>query len=179
MGCKISAPGLEKAIAGTSMYKYNSDDELPDIHELLADDISRVRKMVKFKNEGVGVIASTLGSLEALLVGDSLMIDFLEDGENSCVERVYRRHQQGRCHEVAKRHPHRRREEEKEGVRHYPCLRCESFARCGTVREEVRRSHHSRRDHLPSVRPIQAVDDQVSKREERTTEERCRVSLCA
>lgn len=69
MGCKIAAPGLEKAIAGTSMYKYQSDDELPDIHELLADDIDRVRKMVKFKHEGVGVVASTLGSLEALLVG--------------------------------------------------------------------------------------------------------------
>jgi translation initiation factor 5B len=73
MGCKIAAPGLEKAIAGTSLYKYTNDDELPEIHELLAEDIAKVRKMVKFKNEGVGVIASTLGSLEALLVRLSLL----------------------------------------------------------------------------------------------------------
>ena len=51
------------------MYKYEDDDELEGLHDLLSDDIDRVRKMVKFKNEGVGVIASTLGSLEALLVG--------------------------------------------------------------------------------------------------------------
>ena len=50
------------------MYKYTEDEELEEIHELLADDIDRVRKMVKFKTEGVGVVASTLGSLEALLV---------------------------------------------------------------------------------------------------------------
>lgn len=70
IGCKISAQGLEKAIAGSSMYKYADDEELEDIHDLLADDIDRVRKMVKFKSEGVGVVASTLGSLEALLVGN-------------------------------------------------------------------------------------------------------------
>ena len=68
MGCKISAHGLEKAIAGTSMYRYDDDEELPSLRELLVDDIQRVRKLVKFKSEGVGVIASTLGSLEALLV---------------------------------------------------------------------------------------------------------------
>jgi translation initiation factor IF-2 len=50
------------------MYKYTDDEELEEIHDLLSDDIDRVRKMVKFRSEGVGVVASTLGSLEALLV---------------------------------------------------------------------------------------------------------------
>jgi translation initiation factor 5B len=86
MGCKVAAQGLEKAIAGTSLYKYTSDDELHDIHELLSDDINRVRKMVKFRNEGVGVIASTLGSLEALLVSLYLKKVVLENRKNSSIE---------------------------------------------------------------------------------------------
>lgn len=51
------------------MYKYDTEEELAEYEDLLSDDIKRVKKMVKFKSEGVGVVASTLGSLEALLVG--------------------------------------------------------------------------------------------------------------
>ena len=35
---------------------------------MLDEDIKKVKKMIKLKPEGVGVAASTLGSLEALLV---------------------------------------------------------------------------------------------------------------
>lgn len=68
MGCKIAAAGLEKAIAGSSMFRYETEEELEEYKEVLYEDVARVRKMVKFKSEGVAVIASTLGSLEALLV---------------------------------------------------------------------------------------------------------------
>lgn len=35
---------------------------------MLDEDIKKVKKLIKLKKEGVGVAASTLGSLEALLV---------------------------------------------------------------------------------------------------------------
>jgi len=68
MGVKISAPGLETAIAGSAVYKYTTEEELEEYKEELKGDIKRVRKTVKLVNEGVCVAASTLGSLEALLV---------------------------------------------------------------------------------------------------------------
>lgn len=68
MGFKISAPGLEKAMAGTQMFVYDQNTDLEAIEETLEEDIEKVRKKIKFKTEGVCVAASTLGSLEALLV---------------------------------------------------------------------------------------------------------------
>jgi len=67
MGLKLMAPGLETAIAGAAVYKYDSDEELDVYKDELKSDIKRVRKIVKLVNEGVCVAASTLGSLEALL----------------------------------------------------------------------------------------------------------------
>ena len=68
MGVKLLAQGLETAIAGCSIYKYDDDEELEAYKLLLEKDIKKVKKKIKLKKEGVGVAASTLGSLEALLV---------------------------------------------------------------------------------------------------------------
>jgi translation initiation factor 5B len=68
MGVKIMGPGLETAIAGAAVYIYDTEEELEGYREELKADIKRVRKTVKLVSEGVCVAASTLGSLEALLV---------------------------------------------------------------------------------------------------------------
>lgn len=68
MGVKISANNLETALAGSSVYKYETEQQLAEFKEILNKDIKKVKKNVKLKPVGVGVAASTLGSLEALLV---------------------------------------------------------------------------------------------------------------
>lgn len=68
MGVKLLAQGLESALAGCSIYKYRDEEELEAYKMLLAKDIKKIKKKIKLKKEGVGVAASTLGSLEALLV---------------------------------------------------------------------------------------------------------------
>jgi len=68
IGVKLSCQGLESALAGSSIYKYQSDEELSLYAEDLKDDIKKVKKIIKLSKEGVGVAASSLGSLEALLV---------------------------------------------------------------------------------------------------------------
>lgn len=68
IGVKLLAQGLETALAGCSIYKYEDEEELDAYKMLLAKDIKKVKKKIKLKKEGVGVAASTLGSLEALLV---------------------------------------------------------------------------------------------------------------
>ena len=67
IGIKIMAQGLEEALAGTSIYKYETEEEYNEYCAYLKDDIKKVKKSIKLKKEGVGVAASTLGSLEALL----------------------------------------------------------------------------------------------------------------
>ncbi|EAS07789.1 elongation factor Tu GTP-binding domain protein (macronuclear) [Tetrahymena thermophila SB210] len=71
MGIKISAPDLEEAVAGSQLYLANTNDEEQTAIDLVMSDYNQVKKKVKLVNIGVGVAASTLGSLEALL-------DFLE-----------------------------------------------------------------------------------------------------
>lgn len=68
MGFKISAPDLEQAVAGSQLFKYETEEQLEEYSEVLSQDIKRIRKKFKLKQEGIGVAASTLGSLEALLV---------------------------------------------------------------------------------------------------------------
>ena len=67
MGVKLVASGLETALTGSSLYKYNTDEEREMYKKMLIEDIKKVKRKVKLKKEGVGVAASTLGSLEALL----------------------------------------------------------------------------------------------------------------
>lgn len=68
MGVKLMCAGLEKALAGSAIYKYETEDEMKEYSKMLEDDIKKVKKTIKLKKEGVGVAASTLGSLEALLI---------------------------------------------------------------------------------------------------------------
>ncbi|XP_077243402.1 uncharacterized protein LOC143883952 [Tasmannia lanceolata] len=66
-GIKITAQGLEHAIAGTALYVVGSDDDLDDIKESAMQDMKSVMSRIDKSGEGVCVQASTLGSLEALL----------------------------------------------------------------------------------------------------------------
>ncbi|KAK6923409.1 Translation initiation factor IF- 2, domain 3 [Dillenia turbinata] len=66
-GIKISAQGLEHAIAGTSLYVVRPGDDLEDIKELAMQDMKSIMSKIEKSGEGVYVQASTLGSLEALL----------------------------------------------------------------------------------------------------------------
>ncbi|KAI8012969.1 Eukaryotic translation initiation factor 5B [Camellia lanceoleosa] len=66
-GIKITAQGLEHAIAGTSLYVVGLDDDLEDIKESAMEDMKSVLNRIDRSGKGVCVQASTLGSLEALL----------------------------------------------------------------------------------------------------------------
>ena len=68
MGIKISAPGVEQAIAGTELIKAKGQADIAAAKEEIESSIVDI--MDKFVNKnvpGVCVQASTLGSLEALL----------------------------------------------------------------------------------------------------------------
>ncbi|KAF3434973.1 hypothetical protein FNV43_RR22060 [Rhamnella rubrinervis] len=66
-GIKITAQGLEHAIAGTGLYVVGPQDDLDDIMEAAMEDMKSVMNRIDKSGEGVCVQASTLGSLEALL----------------------------------------------------------------------------------------------------------------
>jgi translation initiation factor 5B len=68
MGIKISAPGLECAIAGSELFRCQTEEEVQDaIAEIEGDLIDILEKYVDKTQDGVCVQASTIGSLEALL----------------------------------------------------------------------------------------------------------------
>ncbi|KIR53318.1 translation initiation factor aIF-2 [Cryptococcus gattii Ru294] len=67
LGVKISAPGLEKAIAGARLYVAQDDDEVEAFKDMAMDDLTSLARFVTKSGKGVWVQASTLGSLEALL----------------------------------------------------------------------------------------------------------------
>ena len=68
MGIKISATGLESAIAGSELFKCVNDQEIEDAKEQIERDlIDILDKYVDKTQDGVCVQASTIGSLEALL----------------------------------------------------------------------------------------------------------------
>ena len=73
MGIKISAPGLEQAIAGSELFKANNEEEVAQYKAEIEDGLVDIlEKYVDKSQDGVCVQASTLGSLEALL-------EFLKD----------------------------------------------------------------------------------------------------
>ncbi|KAJ6785255.1 hypothetical protein PWT90_09077 [Aphanocladium album] len=72
LGIKISAPGLEGAIAGSRLMVVGPDDDEEDIEDEVLSDLDNLLSRVEKSGRGVSVQASTLGSLEALL-------DFLKD----------------------------------------------------------------------------------------------------
>lgn len=69
MGVKICAQGLEEAVAGTSLLVARGADEqeLERLQEDVMADIQSIFQNVDRSGIGVYVMASTLGSLEALL----------------------------------------------------------------------------------------------------------------
>ncbi|KAJ2227057.1 eukaryotic translation initiation factor 5B [Coemansia sp. RSA 1722] len=67
MGVKISAPDLDKAIAGSRLLVVGPDDDEEDLKEEIMSDFANMQKSVDRSGTGVWVQASTLGSLEALL----------------------------------------------------------------------------------------------------------------
>ncbi|KAB1222271.1 Eukaryotic translation initiation factor 5B [Morella rubra] len=67
MVIKITAKGLQHAIAGTSLYVVRPDHDLEDVKEAAMADMKAVMRRIDRSGEGVYVQASTLGSLEALL----------------------------------------------------------------------------------------------------------------
>ncbi|ORY25737.1 hypothetical protein BCR39DRAFT_543153 [Naematelia encephala] len=68
-GIKISAPGLEKAIAGARLFVAQDADEVEFYKDLAMQDVNDLQRFAVQKRgePGVWVQASTLGSLEALL----------------------------------------------------------------------------------------------------------------
>ncbi|KAF7872324.1 hypothetical protein EAF04_003248 [Stromatinia cepivora] len=67
LGVKISAPGLEGAIAGSRLMVVGPDDDESDIEAEVESDLGALFSRVEKSGRGVTVQASTLGSLEALL----------------------------------------------------------------------------------------------------------------
>eukprot|EP00158_Paraphelidium_tribonemae_P006854 Partr_v1_DN27998_c2_g1_i1_m11076 putative Translation Initiation Factor len=67
MGIKISAPDLEKAIAGSRLLVVTKDDDEDEMRDEVMGDLTDLFESVDKSGRGVCVQASTLGSLEALL----------------------------------------------------------------------------------------------------------------
>ncbi|KAF9498232.1 hypothetical protein BDN71DRAFT_1443534 [Pleurotus eryngii] len=67
LGVKITAPDLEKAIAGSRLLVCGPDDDEDDLRDEIMSDLSTLLNNIDKSGKGVCVQASTLGSLEALL----------------------------------------------------------------------------------------------------------------
>ncbi|TFK22197.1 hypothetical protein FA15DRAFT_596525 [Coprinopsis marcescibilis] len=67
LGVKISAPDLEKAIAGSRLLVLGPDDDEDDLRDEVMADLTSLLNNIDKSGRGVCVQASTLGSLEALL----------------------------------------------------------------------------------------------------------------
>ena len=67
LGVKISAPDLEKTIAGSRLLVCRDDDDEEDLKEEVMSDLTTLLNSIDKSGKGVCVQASTLGSLEALL----------------------------------------------------------------------------------------------------------------
>lgn len=67
-GVKIAAKDLDKAIAGLNVLVAHHPDEIEILKEEMSRSLKEVMSSFKLQEQGVYVQASTLGSLEALLV---------------------------------------------------------------------------------------------------------------
>lgn len=67
MGVKISAPDLDKAIAGSRLLVCRAGDDEEEMRNEVMADLTDLFESVDKSGKGVCVQASTLGSLEALL----------------------------------------------------------------------------------------------------------------
>ncbi|CRG93650.1 translation initiation factor IF-2, putative [Plasmodium gallinaceum] len=68
IGVKISANNLEEVLCGTSLFVANNTEEIEEYKKKVMTDISDVFSHVDKTGVGLYVMASTLGSLEALLI---------------------------------------------------------------------------------------------------------------
>uniref|UniRef100_A0A8C9GXB6 Eukaryotic translation initiation factor 5B-like n=1 Tax=Piliocolobus tephrosceles TaxID=591936 RepID=A0A8C9GXB6_9PRIM len=68
IGVKISANGLEEVLCGTSLFVANNKEDIDDYKNKVMTDVSDVFNHVDKSGVGLYVMASTLGSLEALLI---------------------------------------------------------------------------------------------------------------
>lgn len=66
-GVKIAANNLDQAVAGSPLFVVQNEEELEEAIIECQDEITNLEKKFKLELTGVGVAASTLGSLEALL----------------------------------------------------------------------------------------------------------------
>ncbi|KAF8803929.1 hypothetical protein BYT27DRAFT_7259912 [Phlegmacium glaucopus] len=67
LGVKLTAPDLEKAIAGSRLLVVGPDDDEDELKEEVMSDLTTLYDNIDKSGRGVCVQASTLGSLEALL----------------------------------------------------------------------------------------------------------------
>ena len=67
-GVKISAVGLEKAIAGSELFVARSEEDVDELVELAQADLDSMVSNVDSSGKGVCVQASTLGSLEVRFI---------------------------------------------------------------------------------------------------------------
>merc|ERR1712203_211659 len=67
MGVKITATGLENAVAGTELLVCGPDGDVEKLKEQVGEAFDSILNDFEKESEGVSVKASTLGSLEALL----------------------------------------------------------------------------------------------------------------
>ncbi|KAF8579055.1 hypothetical protein K439DRAFT_1526354 [Ramaria rubella] len=67
LGVKLTAPDLEKAIAGSRLLVVGPDDDEDDLRDEVMSDLTSLLSTIDKSGHGVCVQASTLGSLEALL----------------------------------------------------------------------------------------------------------------
>ncbi|KAF8169499.1 hypothetical protein BJ912DRAFT_933806 [Pholiota molesta] len=67
LGVKITAPDLDKAIAGSRLLVVGPDDDEDELKEEVMSDLTTLFENIDKSGRGVCVQASTLGSLEALL----------------------------------------------------------------------------------------------------------------
>eukprot|EP00831_Metopus_contortus_P049628 TRINITY_DN4115_c0_g1_i5.p1 TRINITY_DN4115_c0_g1~~TRINITY_DN4115_c0_g1_i5.p1 ORF type:complete len:320 (+),score=55.63 TRINITY_DN4115_c0_g1_i5:205-1164(+) len=68
MGVKISAPGLEEALAGSPVFVVKNPEDIERMKGEAGEELAKLmRKFLSKTGEGICVQSSTLGSLEALL----------------------------------------------------------------------------------------------------------------
>jgi translation initiation factor 5B len=67
MGCKVVAPDLDGAFAGSELFVPADDSEIDDCMGRVNEDVGKVFSQVERSGEGVLVQASSLGSLEAFI----------------------------------------------------------------------------------------------------------------
>jgi translation initiation factor 5B len=67
MGVKIAAPGLEGAVAGTSLLRVEAEDNIDELRATVMEDLHEIMSDISTTGKGVHVQASTLGALEALM----------------------------------------------------------------------------------------------------------------